>query len=104
MYKILVVLLSIVLCSAADAKGGGGGHGGGKGHGHTGQSVKGSGHFNGTGSNSKSHAVRGHTTKNGTYVAPHRSTNPNSTQRDNYAARGNYNPSNGRTGNSYVTR
>jgi hypothetical protein len=97
MYKILVVLLSIVLCSAVDAKGG-------KGHGHTGHSVKGSGHFSGTGSNAKSHGVRGYNRKNGTYVAPHRSTNPNSTQRDNYAARGNYNPSNGRTGNSYVTR
>jgi hypothetical protein len=60
--------------------------------------------FSGTGSNSKSHAVRGHTTKNGTYVAPHRSTNPNGTQRDNYGAKGNYNPHNGKTGNNYVNR
>lgn len=52
----------------------------------------------GTGSNRSSHSTRGYTTRSGTYVAPHQATNPNSTQRDNYGTRGNYNPYTGRTG------
>lgn len=52
----------------------------------------------GTGSNSSSHSVSGYTTSNGTYVAPHYSTNPNNTQLDNYGTRGNYNPHNGAYG------
>ena len=52
----------------------------------------------GTGSNSSSHSVQGHTTNQGTYVAPHNSTNPNNTQMDNYGTRGNYNPYTGATG------
>jgi uncharacterized membrane protein len=85
MLKYLIIVLAVVVASPAEARKSGGG-------------------FSGTGSNSKSHAVRGHTTKNGTYVAPHRSTNPNGTQRDNYGAKGNYNPHNGKTGNNYVNR
>ena len=54
----------------------------------------------GIGSNSRSHSVDGYTTRNGTYVQPHTSTNPNSTQTDNYGTRGNYNPNTG----SYGTR
>jgi len=54
-----------------------------------------SGGLYGTGSNSSSHAVRGYTTRSGTYVAPHYQTNPNNTQLDNYGTRGNYNPHNG---------
>ena len=46
----------------------------------------------GTGSNSSSHSVRGHMTRNGTYVAPSHATNPNSTKSDNYTANGNLNP------------
>jgi hypothetical protein len=45
-----------------------------------------------------SHAIRGHTTKNGTYVAPSRATNPNSIKRDNYSHKGNVNPYNGKQG------
>lgn len=45
-----------------------------------------------------SHAIRGHTTKNGTYVAPTRATNPNNTKRDNYSHKGNVNPYNGKQG------
>jgi hypothetical protein len=45
-----------------------------------------------------SHTVRGHTTKNGTYVAPTRATNPNNTKRDNYSQKGNVNPANGKEG------
>lgn len=52
----------------------------------------------GTGSNSQSHSVGGYTTSRGTYVQPHQSTNPNSTQMDNYGSRGNYNSYTGRTG------
>lgn len=52
----------------------------------------------GTGSNSSSHSVSGYTTNNGTYVAPHYSTNPNNTQMDNYGTRGNYNSHNGTYG------
>ena len=60
------------------------------------------GHYAGTGSNSQSHYNRGYSRQNGTYVAPHYSTNPNRTQRDNYVAKGNNNPHNGKTGKQYV--
>lgn len=52
----------------------------------------------GTGSNSQSHFNSGYTTRSGTYVAPHMSTNPNNTQMDNYGTRGNYNPYTGAYG------
>jgi hypothetical protein len=52
----------------------------------------------GTGSNPNSHTSSGYTTSSGTYVAPHTSTNPNSTQTDNYGTRGNVNPSTGAVG------
>ena len=45
-----------------------------------------------------SHSVSGHFKKNGTYVAPHRSTNPNHTQRDNWSSKPNVNPYNGKQG------
>ena len=45
-----------------------------------------------------SHAVRGHVTKSGTYVAPSRATNPNGTKVDNYSTRGNVNPYTGKAG------
>ena len=44
------------------------------------------------------HPVRGHVKKNGTYVAPHRQTNSNHTQRDNWSAKGNVNPYTGKAG------
>ena len=47
---------------------------------------------------SKTVAVRSYTRKDGTYVAPHQQTNPNSATRDNYNTRGNYNPYNGKVG------
>jgi hypothetical protein len=94
MFKILIVTLSIVLCSVADAKGGGRGY-----HSYNNGKV-----FSGAGSNSRSHYVKGYTTQQGSYVSPHYSTNPNRFQRDNYSTRGNYNFHNDRTGNSYVNR
>jgi hypothetical protein len=45
-----------------------------------------------------SHSVNGHFKKNGTYVAPHRATNPNQTQRANYSSKPNVNPYNGKQG------
>jgi hypothetical protein len=90
MLKSLLISLCIISVSLpAEARKGGSGGGG---------------RYAGTGSNPNSHAVRGHTTRNGTYVAPHYATNPNQTQRDNYGAKGNYNPHNGKTGNNYVNR
>jgi hypothetical protein len=51
-----------------------------------------------SGSSGGSHNVNGHFKKNGTYVAPHRSTNPNHTQRDNWSSKPNVNPYNGKQG------
>jgi len=52
----------------------------------------------GYGSNPNSHYSSGYTNRNGTYVQPHYSTNPNGTQRDNYGTSGNINPYNGHVG------
>jgi hypothetical protein len=52
----------------------------------------------GTGSSSQSHQNSGYYNSRGTYVQPHRQTNPNGTQYDNYNSRGNYNPYSGRYG------
>jgi hypothetical protein len=48
--------------------------------------------------NPSSHLVTGYTTKNGTYVAPHRATNPNGTKNDNFSTQGNVNPYTGKSG------
>jgi len=45
-----------------------------------------------------SHNVKGYTKKDGTYVAPHKATNPNKTQRDNWSSKPNTNPYNGKQG------
>jgi len=57
----------------------------------------------GTGSSSSSHAVHGYTKRNGTYVAPHRQTNADHTQLNNYSTKGNSNPYAGKTGTRYAT-
>lgn len=44
------------------------------------------------------HHVRGYTKADGTYVAPHRQTNPDSTKRNNWSSRGNVNPDTGKVG------
>jgi len=54
--------------------------------------------------NPRDHRVRGHFRKDGAYVAPHRSTNPNATQRDNYSTRGNVNPYTGKPGTKNADR
>lgn len=51
-----------------------------------------------------SHYVRGYTKSNGTYVAPHYQSNPNSTTSDNYSTRGNVNPYTGQAGTRTDTR
>ena len=45
-----------------------------------------------------SHSTRGYVRNDGTYVAPHMSTNPNSNRVDNWSSRPNVNPYTGRTG------
>lgn len=49
--------------------------------------------------------VRGYVKKDGTYVAPHMRSSPNSTRLDNYSTAPNYNPYTGRQGtqNPYPT-
>ena len=51
-----------------------------------------------TGSGGGSHSVKGHVHKDGTYVQPHRATNPNHTQRDNWSSKPNSNPYTGKPG------
>lgn len=43
-------------------------------------------------------SVRGSFRSNGTYVAPHYRTSPNSNRYDNWSAQGNYNPYTGKKG------
>jgi len=43
-------------------------------------------------------SVRGYTKKDGTYVAPHYRSSPNSTRNDNYSTKGNVNPYTGKEG------
>jgi hypothetical protein len=93
---ILACLISVVAISA-NAKGHGGGH-------RISHRDHSGAHHVGTGSNPNSHRVNGYTRKDGTYVAPHHSTNPNHTQRDNYGTVGNHNPHNGQYGNRYADR
>lgn len=73
-FWLLVISVSLSLSPLAMARGGGGGHSGG------------------------SHSVKGYTKSNGTYVAPHRQTNSNNTQRDNWSSKGNTNPDTGKAG------
>jgi hypothetical protein len=46
--------------------------------------------------------VKGYVTKNGTYVAPHYRSSPNSTKLDNYSTKGNINPYTGQVGTRNV--
>jgi hypothetical protein len=45
-----------------------------------------------------SHSVRGHVTKKGDYVPPHRATNPDSRKSNNWSQKGNVNPYTGKEG------
>lgn len=87
MKLVLVAFAALTAIGPVHAKGGGhsGGHSGGS---HASRSASGSG----------AHTVRGYTRKNGTYVAPHRQTNPNKTKKDNWSSKGNVNPDTGKRG------
>ena len=45
-----------------------------------------------------SHSTKGYTKKDGTYVAPHRQTNPDKSKVNNWSAKGNTNPYTGKDG------
>ena len=60
--------------------------------------IKGSGSGRGTSSGGGSHYTRGYTRKDGTYVAPHMQSNPNSSKYDNWSTKGNENPYTGKKG------
>lgn len=45
-----------------------------------------------------SHVVKGYVKKNGTYVAPHRVSNPNKSKMDIWSSKGNVNPYTGKAG------
>lgn len=49
-------------------------------------------------------SVKGHTTKKGTYVAPHKRTAPDSSKRNNYSTKGNVNPYTGKKGTKDPTK
>lgn len=94
MKKIIVLLVSLFLVTPGFAKKGGGSHN------HSSRSY----------SSSKSHGsskttnVRGYTKKDGTYVAPHKRTSPNGTQRDNWTSKPNQNPYTGKDGSKEPQR
>ena len=45
-----------------------------------------------------SHSKRGYVTKSGTYVEPHRATNPDKRKSNNWSSKGNTNPYTGKKG------
>jgi hypothetical protein len=53
-----------------------------------------------TASTASAGSVSGYVTRNGTYVAPHYRSSPNSTVTDNYSYKGNSNPYTGQSGSS----
>ena len=86
---IFAGLLMVGLVGFAQARGGGGYHAGGRGY--------------GTGSNSHSTSVGGYTKSNGTHVDTYHRTENNSTDKDNYSTKGNYNPWTGASGTKKST-
>ena len=52
----------------------------------------------GTGSSSRSHSVKGYIRKDGTYVAPHRQSNPDKSFNNNWSTNPNTNPYTGKQG------
>lgn len=90
--KKAIVLATALLAAASFAKGGG----------HGGAHSSGSGHSSGTSTSSSgsgaSHSVRGHYTKDGTYVQPYHATNPDNTKVNNWSSKPNVNPYTGKEG------
>lgn len=85
----LILALVFALCSGG-ALARGGGHSGG----HSGVGRSSTSHA----SHGGAHTVRGYTRKNGTYVAPHRATNPDKSKANNWSSKGNRNPDTGKEG------
>ncbi len=81
MSKTIILLIVAAMCSGVWAKGGGR-----------------SGGSHASKSSGGSHSVRGYTTKKGTYVKPHRATNPDDRKSNNWSHKGNVNPNTGKTG------
>jgi hypothetical protein len=79
------------------------GHSGGGGHSSSSHSSRSHTASSGTGASSSAHSVRGYSTKRGTNVAPHRQSNADSTQRNNWSTKGNTNPDTGRAGRKTAT-
>lgn len=52
----------------------------------------------GTGAKSSSTSVRGHVTKKGTYVTPHKRSTPDKSKSNNWTTKGNTNPYTGKKG------
>lgn len=91
---VAVLVLLVNVSSPAFARGGGG---------YGGHSR--SGYYSGYGyTNPSSHSVRGYYRKDGTYIPPHRATNPDNTGRDNYSTKGNANRNTGKPGDRYVDK
>lgn len=95
----LTLALALPLTASAGDYGYGGGSRSGRSHSSGGGSDYGYGY-----TNPESHNVRGYTRRDGTYVEPHRATNPNSTERDNYSTKGNTNPWTGEQGDTNVDK
>ncbi len=88
MKQIIAVLISIFIVAPVLAKKGGGSHS------HSSRSYSSSKSYG----SSKTTNVHGYTKKDGTYVAPHKRTPPNGTQRDNWTSKPNQNPYTGKDG------
>jgi hypothetical protein len=86
MFKVLMTMVVVlVFSSAAQARGRGGGL----------HSSRGKTHYAGSGGSAH---VRGHVTKKGTCVEPHRRTNPDHSRMNNWSTKGNVNPYTGLKG------
>jgi hypothetical protein len=88
MKQLFVLLICITFTSPALAKKGGSSHS------HSSRSHS----YSKSHGSSKTTNVHGYTKKNGTYVAPHKRTSPNGTQRDNWTSKPNQNPYTGKDG------
>ena len=96
----LVVIISFLAFGVQDAisRGGGSRSSGGSRSGYSGSSGRSSKIGPGTGSNTESHGVRGTIRKDGTYVAPHRQSNPDKSFNNNWSTNPNTNPYTGKQG------
>lgn len=55
-------------------------------------------HAKSSGGSGGSHSTKGYVKKDGTYVQPHRATNPDGTKSNNWSQSGNVNPYTGKPG------